>query len=418
MAQLGETSDPRALVPGSPDSLTTTAQALLAYGDVLIEAGEGLAKVDTEDGWRGPAGDAFRDRFHGQPARWTEAGNEFHTAANALYDYLYTLRAAQQRAAEAIAQYARGETATTNAKNAHDRQVSEARGRGDNTEIPFDDPGEADRAAARAALDTARGNVETAGHTAAAKVRKATESAPERPGFWSKVGDFLGDVGDELLDGGKTVVNDLASFGNAMVQHPGDSAAMLGGMLLAGVSAGGEGLGVALDATGVGAIAGVPLNVVSAAGIATGVGLAGAGAVDLAQHATSDSQVEPLRMNSEGSGTGGSSQQPASDLIKNGQKYEGTGTGSGRGGLKLPKENGPKNGTMYKTDPQTGKVTSYSTYDSEGRALKRVDLEGAAHNGVETPHVVEMVHNTNPKTGQVFVGESKDVRTAFPWEIP
>ena len=43
-----------------------------------------------------------------------------------------------------------------------------------------------------------------------------------------------------------------------MIQYPGDSAATLGGMLLAGVSAGGEGLGVALDATGVGAIAGVP----------------------------------------------------------------------------------------------------------------------------------------------------------------
>ncbi|QUC55854.1 hypothetical protein IOD14_03095 [Streptomyces sp. A2-16] len=415
MAQLGETSDPRALVPGSPDSLTTTAQALLAYGDVLIEAGEGLAKVDTEDGWRGPAGDAFRDRFHGQPARWTEAGKEFHTAANALYDYLHTLRAAQQRAAEAIAQYARGEAATTNARNAHDRQVGEARGRGDNTEIPFDDPGEADRAAARAALDTARGNVETAGHTAAALVRKATESAPERPGFWSKVGDFLGDVGDGLVDGGKTVVNDLASFGNAMLQHPGDSAAMLGGMLLAGVSAGGEGLGVALDATGVGAIAGVPLNVVSAAGITAGVGLAGAGAVDLAQHATSDSQVEPLRMNSEGSGTGGSSQQPASDLIKNGQQYKGTG---GRAGNNLPVENGPKDGTLYKTDPQTGKVTNYTTYDSEGRAVKRVDLEGRPHGGVDTPHVVEYERNTNPKTGQVFVRPSNEVRAAFPWEIP
>lgn len=415
MAQLGETSDPRELVPGSPDSLTTTAQSLLAYGDVLVEAGEGLAKIDTEDGWRGPAGDAFRDRFHGQPARWTEAGNEFHTAANALYDYLHTLRAAQQRAAEAITQYARGETATTNAKNAHDRQVSEARGRGDNTEIPFADPGEADRAAARATLDTARGNVETAGHTAAALVRKATESAPERPGFWSKVGDFLGDVGDGLVDGGKTVVNDLASFGNAMIQHPGDSAAMLGGMLLAGVSAGGEGLGVALDATGVGAVAGVPLNVVSAAGITAGVGLAGAGAVDLAQHATSDSQVEPLRMNSEGSGTGGSSQQPASDLIKNGQQYKGTG---GRAGNNLPVENGPKDGTLYKTDPQTGKVTNYTTYDSEGRAVKRVDLEGRPHGGVDTPHVVEYERNTNPKTGQVFVRPSNEVRAAFPWEIP
>jgi len=415
MAELGETSDPRALVPGSPDALTTTAQSLLAYGDVLVEAGEGLAKIDTENGWRGDAGDAFRDRFHGQPARWTEAGNEFHAAANALYDYLHTLRAAQQRAAEAISQFARGESATTTAKNAHDRQVTEARGKGDTTEIPFNDPGEADRAAARATLDTARGNVDTAGHTAAALVKKATESAPERPGFWSKVGDFLGDVGDGLVDGGKTVVNDLASFGNAMIQHPGDSAAMLGGMLLTGVSAGGEGLGVALDATGVGAVAGVPLNAVSAAGIATGVGLAGAGAVDLAQHAGNDSRVEPLKMNSEGSGASGSSQQPASDLIKGGQQYKGTG---GRGGNNLPVENGPKDGTLYKTDPQTGKVTNYTTYDSEGNAVKRVDLEGRAHAGVETPHVVEYVRNTNPKTGEVFVRPSKDVRAAFPWEIP
>jgi hypothetical protein len=414
-AGLGETSDPRELVPGTPDALTTTAQSLLAYGDVLIEAGEGLAKIDTENGWSGAAGDAFRDRFHGQPARWVEAGDNFHAAANALYDYIAALRAGQQRAGEAITQYARGQSATATAKNAHDQQVNEARGKGDTAEIPFDDPGEADRAAARGTLEAARGNVDSAGHTAAALVKKATEAAPERPGFWSKVGDFFGDVGEDLLDGGKAVVNDLASFGNAMVQHPGDSAAMLGGMLLAGVSAGGEGLGVALDATGVGAVAGVPLNVVSAAGIATGVGLAGAGAVDLAQHATNDSRVEPHRMNSEGSGTGGSTQQPASDLIKNGQQYKGTG---GRAGNNLPVENGPKDGTLYKTDPQTGKVTNYTTYDSEGRAVKRVDLEGRPHGGVETPHVVEYVRNTNPKTGDVFVRPLNDVRAAFPWEIP
>ncbi|MFG2552801.1 hypothetical protein [Streptomyces sp. NPDC048581] len=142
-------------------------------------------------------------------------------------------------------------------------------------------------------------------------MKKATEPAPERPGFWSAVGDFFSDAGEGLVDGGKTVVNDLASFGNAMIQHLGDSA-------------GGEGLGIALDATSVGAVAGVPLNAVSAAGIATGVGLAGAGAVDLAQHAANDSAVEPLKMNSEGSGTGGSAQQEASQLIKNGQQYQGT----------------------------------------------------------------------------------------------
>ncbi|MFK4103761.1 putative T7SS-secreted protein [Streptomyces sp. NPDC019531] len=415
MAELGETSNPRDLVPGDPDSLTTTAQSLLAYGDVLIEAGEGLSKIDTENGWSGEAGDAFRDRFKGQPGKWIEAGNNFHTAANALYDHIAALRAGQQRAADAITQYANGQTATANAKAAHEQKVNEARGKGDNTDIPFQDPGEADRSAARGTLDTARHNVDSAGHTAATAVKRATEAAPERPGFWSHVGDFFSDVGDDLLQGGMNAVNGLASVGNAMLQHPGDDAAMLGGMLLAGVSSGGEALGIGLDATGAGAIAGVPLNIVSAAGIATGVGIAGAGAGDLLNHAANDSKVEPLKMNSEGSGASGSSQQPASDLIKNGQQYKGTG---GRAGNNLPTENGPKDGTLYKTDPQTGKVTNYTTYDSEGRAVKRVDLEGRPHGGVDTPHVVEYVRNTNPKTGQVFVRPSNEVRAAFPWEIP
>ncbi|AZS71589.1 hypothetical protein DDE74_12050 [Streptomyces lydicus] len=415
MAQLGETSNPRDLIPGAPGPLTTTAQSLLAYGDVLKEAGQGLAKIDTEEGWRGKAGDAFRDRFHGQPTRWVEAGNDFHAAANALYTYIHTLRAAQQRADGAISQFARGEASTTTAEKSHAQRVREALNSGDSAEIPFHDPGEADRTAAREDLETARGNVQSAGQTAARLVRKATESAPERPGFWSEVGDFFSDVGEGLVDGGKDVLTGLASFGNAMIQHPGDTAAMLGGTLLAGVSAGGEGLGIALDATGVGAVAGVPLGAVSAVGIATGVGLAVAGAADLAQHAANDSAVEPLKRNSEGPGASGSEQQQASELIKNGQHYKGTG---GRAGNNLPVEGGPKDGTLYKTNPETGKVSNYTTYDSEGRPLKRVDLEGDSHGGVETPHVVEYSHNTNPKTGEVFVRPSRSVRAAFPWEIP
>ncbi|GCD44273.1 putative T7SS-secreted protein [Streptomyces paromomycinus] len=415
MAQLGETTNSVDLIPGAPDSLVATAQSLLAYGDVLVATGKGLARIETEDGWRGKAGDAFRDRFHGQPAKWIEAGDNFHAAANALNDYIHVLRAAQKRADGAMSRFARGEAATATAKKVHAQNVAEAQNEGSSTEIPFDDPGESDRAAAREDLESARSDVEGAGQAAATRMKKATEAAPERPGFWSEVGDFFSDVGDGLMDGAKVVVNDLASFGNAMIQHPGDSAAMAGGMLLAGVSAGGEALGVALDATGVGAVAGVPLNAVSAAGIATGVGLVGVGAMDLAQHAKSDSAVEPLQRNSEGSGASGSEQQQASELIKNGQHYKGTG---GRSGNNLPVEGGPENGTLYKVNPETGKVSNYTTYDSGGRPLKRVDLEGDSHGGVETPHVVEYTHNINPKTGEVFVRPSRKVRAAFPWEIP
>ncbi|QIC15581.1 filamentous hemagglutinin N-terminal domain-containing protein [Providencia vermicola] len=64
-------------------------------------------------------------------------------------------------------------------------------------------------------------------------------------------------------------------------------------------------------------------------------------------------------------------------------------------------ENGPKNGTVYRADNQ-GNITSYATYDSNGMILKRVDVTGAAHGGVSTPHVIEYGRNVLPN-GQVRV---------------
>jgi hypothetical protein len=66
---------------------------------------------------------------------------------------------------------------------------------------------------------------------------------------------------------------------------------MAAGLGLTVLSAGGEVGGIALDATGVGAVIGVPANVVSAAGIATGVGMMMASGADLGSHATGDDAV-------------------------------------------------------------------------------------------------------------------------------
>jgi hypothetical protein len=49
-----------------------------------------------------------------------------------------------------------------------------------------------------------------------------------------------------------------------------------------------------LDATGVGAVAGVPLGAVSAAGIAAGVGITGAAVANMAAHAAGDDHVTPI----------------------------------------------------------------------------------------------------------------------------
>jgi hypothetical protein len=70
------------------------------------------------------------------------------------------------------------------------------------------------------------------------------------------------------------------------------------------ISASGEGLGVALDATGAGAVAGVPLNVVSAAGIATGAGITTVAMADIASHAGGDDQVSPVDTEEDGAAGG------------------------------------------------------------------------------------------------------------------
>ncbi|OFE14938.1 hypothetical protein BA895_07210 [Humibacillus sp. DSM 29435] len=81
------------------------------------------------------------------------------------------------------------------------------------------------------------------------------------------------------------LVNGAADVVQAAAEHPEDVAqlALGAGMMLLG--AGGEVGGVALDATGVGAVAGVPIGVVAAGAIAGGATAAGAGAGNLIQHA-------------------------------------------------------------------------------------------------------------------------------------
>jgi hypothetical protein len=80
-------------------------------------------------------------------------------------------------------------------------------------------------------------------------------------------------------------------------------------------------------------------------------------------------------------------------------------------------ESGPPNGTVFRADNQ-GNVTSYATYDANGRILTRVDVTGPAHNGIPTPHVVVYGRNTLPD-GSVRVQTPRtDPRPARPEEIP
>jgi hypothetical protein len=297
---LGETTDPKELVPGNPGAITSTLTAMRGYGDALHKAGTGLQRIDTTDGWSGKAGDAFRQVFHGQPGKWLEAGDCFHNAANALETYHSTLTWAQEQAADAIRQWNEAQAATSQARSVHDQAVQQA-----GHDLPFNDPGEAKRQVAQETLNRARSQLTSAGDAAASAVGAARDKAPEKPGFWDKVGDVAEDVGAGLANVAGHLVNDVASLGNAMLHHPGDMLTTAAGAGLMVLGAGGEVGGAALDATGVGAVIGVPANVVSAGVIATGAGMAAAGTGGLMMHMSSDDSVSPMRTDRTGSGGDG-----------------------------------------------------------------------------------------------------------------
>lgn len=273
MTGLGQGGGAKALIPGNADSLRRTHSALQAYGDLLHRAGEGLRRIDTGDGWSGDAADAFREVYHGQPGKWLRAGDAFHDAAKALDAYTATLVWAQREAEGALRLWDSGE-------DHHD--------------------------AAKEKLDNAYSQWDTAGQTAAILVGKARDLAPPEPGFWSELGDgvgsFLSDAGHFAEQAGETVLTDLASVGNAMLQDPGSVLQVAGGLGLAAVGAGGEAVGGLLDVTGIGAVAGVPAGAISATAIAGGLGIAGAGASNIMKDAAGPDRVY---MESEGGGGGG-----------------------------------------------------------------------------------------------------------------
>jgi hypothetical protein len=300
MAELGETNDPRQLVPGNPAAIGATAKRLRSRADALEQAGVGLKRIDTVDGWSGPAGDAFRVKFQGQPGGWLQAAASFFTSADALDNYATTLAWAQRQATQAIAQWNAAESASQQALTRY-RQYRQQCGTD-----PFQDPGDAGRASASALLNAVRGDLRGAGDDVARVIGAERDRAPEKPSVWSEVKDAASDVTAALENAGGHVVNTLASFGNAVVHHPGDAIALVGGSYLTAVGLTGELGGFVLDATGAGAVPGLVVNAASTVGVAGGGTIAYGGTKDLIMHATSDDQVSPASTDHTGSGGTGS----------------------------------------------------------------------------------------------------------------
>ena len=177
MAELGESADPAALLPGDPDAVRSVASAMARLGSALVGAGDGLRCIDTGD-WQGDAADAFRLAFDPVPPHWTGTGEAFLQAADGITDVAETLDRARTDAAAAVQLWDAAQALSAQPRGAQET-----------------DPGQDGRVAASERLHAARSAVVEAGDRAAPIVARARDLAPATPSVARQLGGFLGDLG-------------------------------------------------------------------------------------------------------------------------------------------------------------------------------------------------------------------------------
>ncbi|WP_244199722.1 putative T7SS-secreted protein [Amycolatopsis thailandensis] len=234
MAELGQTTDPKALIPGDPPAVYENARVLEARASSAGAVGDALKRIDT-GGWRGPASDRFHEDHQTEVPRWMQADDSLDNAAQALTAYADTLAWAQGQAAEAIAQWQRGDTATEQAEQAYDRAVADAQTRtranaerGDPTVVQppaFTDPGEAHRQAARDILKRARRQLAEAGDRCTEALRVEASLAPQDSRRQADA-NFYGGIRDSISGAGEALWGAISDPGGTVaamahnVMHP------------------------------------------------------------------------------------------------------------------------------------------------------------------------------------------------------
>jgi hypothetical protein len=124
---------------------------------------------------------------------------------------------------------------------------------------------------------------------------------PAAPGGGGLVDRALDAVGSFCAG----TVNALASLGNAMGQHPDQTAQLLAGLVLTQIGLSGEAMGIALDTTGVGAVVGVPAGALAGTVVIAGGATAATALGKLVAHAVTDDRVTVVRTEADGgSGSG------------------------------------------------------------------------------------------------------------------
>jgi len=188
---------PDFVIEGNPGNVRAKALTMEQKGQLFYDTGDALAKIDVS-GWTGRAADEFREAHDLEPDRWVKAGNGFKKASAGLTTYAGALEDAQRRAAEAKAEYERGERESASARTQYDSYMGRMRsywssGGTDQAE-PFVDWGDPIQQEALGALDAARADLDNAAAVCAGEVRAGCADAPEEPNWLESGLKFVGGI--------------------------------------------------------------------------------------------------------------------------------------------------------------------------------------------------------------------------------
>jgi hypothetical protein len=196
MAELGQTADPRALIPGAPEVIEADVNALIAHGQRTEQVGHGLKRVDVGN-WAGAAGTGFADTWSKEPPKWLKVADSIGATTGAMTTYAGTLRWAQDQAGGAIQVWNQGAAATIRAYVQYQAVSADAAAR--NVAVtPFVDPGEQYRHQATELLARARQQLKAAGDQAARAIGGSSVGTPDA-GLRS--GGTLNSLVDAVTDG-------------------------------------------------------------------------------------------------------------------------------------------------------------------------------------------------------------------------
>jgi hypothetical protein len=191
MAELGSTTDPKALVPGDAAALNAIADTLTQRAGTFADVSAALGAVRI-DSWTGNASSMFWDAYAAEKPSWQLGSDAMTSVSSTLSAHADTVAWAQGQAQEAIELYEQGRQATLDATAANAARTTPEPG-------PAIDPGQALRQQAQETLERAREQLKSAGAANAAAIAGQGGHGVNAPAWLSGPATYVSKAGNGTI---------------------------------------------------------------------------------------------------------------------------------------------------------------------------------------------------------------------------